>query len=124
MACWIARRLLCARLTRALRSCVSCSQPINSSRVHSRCGNNSRTTRLTWGRVIGGIFFPPVLLHLQQERSRQQRHRQVVIPAHPTPHLVLHQARFTLFHLELGLAAPARRPNLPQLHQRRIHRRV
>lgn len=58
MACLAARRLMCECLARSLRSCISCSQSISSSRVHSRWGSSSRTTRLTCGRVIKGIFSP------------------------------------------------------------------
>src|SRR5712691_11438728 len=124
-----ARGLMCERLTRSLRSCISCSQQISSSRVHSFLGSNSRTpchfaagtlTRLTCGRVIRGIFFPPLLLHLQQERPGQQSHCHVVLPACPATNLVLHQlhqARFPLLQLELRLDVPPARSHLPHLQQ-------
>src|SRR5438105_13798701 len=119
-----ARRLICERLTRSLRSCVSCSHQISSSLLHSFLGSNSRTTRLTCGRVISGIFFPPLVLHLQQERSRQQSHCHVVIPTRPATHLVLHQSRFALLQLELGFNVPSARAHLPHLQQRRCKRSV
>ena len=57
---------------RSLRSCVSSSHSSNSSGPNRSRGSISRTTRYTWGRVIRGIFSPPVLLQAQQERSTQQ----------------------------------------------------
>ena len=60
---WLTRRLAAwACLARSLRRWVSCSQSHNSACVQVRCGSNCRNTRVICGRVIWGIFFPPVLL--------------------------------------------------------------
>jgi hypothetical protein len=116
-AALIARRLMCERLTRSLRCCVSCSHTISSSLLHFLLGSSSRTTLLTCGRVISGIFPPPVLLHLQQECSGQQSHYHVVVPARPATHLVLHQSGLALLHLELGFDVPPHRSHLTHLQE-------
>ena len=59
-----------------------------------------------WGRVIRGIFSPPVLLQAQQERSTQQAHGYVVMPAGPATGLVFVQAHVALFRLELRFNGP------------------
>ncbi len=53
---------MCDRLARSLRCWVSLSQCCSSASVQMRCGSIWRNTRLICGRVIWGIFFPPVLL--------------------------------------------------------------
>ena len=63
---------MCDCLARALRSWVALSHWSNSARVQRRWGGSARSTRLTCGRVIWGIFFPPVLLKAQQEGTGQQ----------------------------------------------------
>ncbi len=40
-------------------------------------------SRYTWGRVIRGIFSPPILLPGQQEGFRQQAHGDVMVPLRP-----------------------------------------
>ena len=100
------RRLWWERRARSLRSCVSSSHSSNSSGPNRSRGSISRTTRYTWGRVIRGIFFPPVLLQAQQERSTQQAHGYVVMPAGPATGLVFVQAHVALFRLELRFNGP------------------
>src|SRR5437763_15846376 len=97
--CLRRRRLRCDRLARSLRSWVATSHWSNSARVHVRCGSSSRSTRLTWGRVIWGIFFPPVLLKGQLEGAREQGQGEVMVPAGPTAHLVLIQPRLSFGRL-------------------------
>ena len=63
-----ARRLAWERLARSLHSCVSSSHRSSSFGPNRSRGSISRTTRYTWGRVIRGIFFPPILLQTQEER--------------------------------------------------------
>src|SRR5439155_6118247 len=118
------RRLMCDCLARWLRSWVALSHWRSSARVHVRCGSNSRSTRLTWGRVIWGIFFPPVLLHGQQEGARQQGQGDVMVPALPPADLVLVQAGFAFAGCELGLNHPARRRDLGQGQQGRVLRGI
>ena len=60
-----ARRLAWERLARSLLSCVSSSHRNNSAGPNRSRGSISRTTRYTCGRVIRGIFFPPILLQAQ-----------------------------------------------------------
>ena len=60
-----ARRLAWERLARSLHSCVSSSHCSSSAGPNCSRGSISRTTRYTWGRVIRGIFFPPILLQAQ-----------------------------------------------------------
>src|SRR5437764_5383461 len=94
-------------LTRSLRSWVAVSQASRSAAVHTRWGSSSRSARLTWGRVIWGIFFPPVLLHLHQEGTGQQGEGDVMVPAGPAAHLIFIQAGLALLRLQLGLHHPA-----------------
>src|SRR2546421_12817736 len=115
---------MCDCLARALRSWVVRSQCSNSSSVQMRWGSNSRSTRLTCGRVIWGIFFPPVLLQGQQEGAGQQGQGDVMVPAGPTTDLILVQPRFPFGRLDLGLDDPAGRRDLGQRQQRRIRRGV
>ena len=96
-------------LARSLRSWVVTSHWSRSSPVQVRCGRSARSTRLTCGRVIWGIFFPPVLLEGQQKGGGEQGQGEVMVPAGPTAHLVLVQARFALVLLEAGLHRPAQR---------------
>ena len=94
---------MCACFARALRSWVSVSHWSSSARVQVRCGSTSRSTRLTCGRVRAGAFSPPVLLHRQQEGAGEQGQGDVMVPAGPTTHLVLIQARLSFGGLELRL---------------------
>src|SRR5438067_10880398 len=118
--CLRRRRLRCDRLARSLRSWVATSHWSNSARVHVRCGSSSRSTRLTWGRVIWGIFFPPVLLKGQQEGAREQGQGEVMVPAGPTAHLVLIQPRLSFGRLKLSLADPPGGRDLGQGQQWRV----
>ena len=59
-------------LARSLHSCVSSSHRSSSAGPNRSRGSISRTTRYTCGRVIRGIFSPPVLLQAQEKRSAQQ----------------------------------------------------
>jgi hypothetical protein len=107
-------------LARSLRSWVALSHWSSAACVHVRCGSNSRSTRLTWGRVIWGIFFPPVLLQGQQKGGGEQGQGAVMVPAGPTAHLVLVQACLTFGRFELGFNDPAGRRDLGQGQQGRV----
>jgi len=109
---------MCECLARALRSWVSVSHASNSACVQVRWGSTSRRTRLTCGRVSRGIFFPPLLLHGQQEGASEQGQGEVMVPAGPTPHLVFVQAGFAFGRLEFGLDGPAGGRDLGQRQQR------
>src|SRR2546429_7629414 len=111
---------MCERLARALRSWVVRSQCSRSSAVQVRWGKSTRSTRLTWGRVTNGIFFPPLLLHGQQEGTGEQGQGEVMMPAGPTAHLILIQSRFALGCLEFGLDHPPGGGHLSQGQQRRV----
>src|SRR5438067_11584622 len=111
-------------LERSLRSWVVTSHWSRSSTVQVRCGSSARSTRLTWGRVIWGIFSPPVLLEGQQEGAREQGQGEVMVPARPTAHLVFIQPRLALGRLERGRDDPAGCRDLGQGQQRRVGGRI
>src|SRR5437763_12693906 len=74
--------------------------------------SNSVNTARTCGTVTAGVFPPqPQPLPLQ-EPQRQQRQRHVVVPAHPTPHLVVLQPYFPVPFLQ-QLLDPVTRPMHP-----------
>lgn len=80
--------------------------------------------RYTWGRVICGCFFPPVLLQGQQEGTGEQTHGEMVMPPRPTPHLILIQRDQALVVLELRLDGPAAHGHPRQRLPRRVGGRV
>src|SRR5271169_2741067 len=58
--------------------------------------------------VNAGVFFPHPVLLPDDEPQGQQRERHVMVPTHPTAHLVVPQADFSLAGLEQLLdAVPA-----------------
>src|SRR5215212_6057904 len=118
------RRLACDRRARSLRSWVSSSHWSNATALNRSRGNNSRTTRATWGRVIWGIFSPPVLLEFQQEGTGQETHRHVVMPPRPPTHFILIQTDVALAGLELRLNRPPARRDPRQRLPRRLFRSV
>src|SRR6266404_991576 len=88
--------------------------------------SNSVKIARTCGTVTAGVFSPqPQPLGLQ-EPQRQQRQRHVVMPAHPTAHLVVVQPDLALALLEHLLDPVAGRmhprhlatPRLPRVGQR------
>src|SRR5579872_4086125 len=87
-------RLTCSAISAALGGRV-CNSRLNTSR---NCGT-----------VSAGIFPPQLPLLPVQEPQRQQRQRHVVVPAHPTPYLVLPQPHFPFAGAEqlLGPMPPA-----------------
>src|SRR5260370_17163850 len=93
------------------------STRLTSSAICSGLGGGVRNSRLNTCRscatVNAGVFFsqPPPLQ--RQEPQGQQRQRHVVVPAHPTPHLVVRQA-----DLPLGLPDPLLPPAAPGLPAR------
>ena len=101
------RRLWWERLARSLFNCVVSSHRSSSAGPNRSLGSISRTTRYTWGRVIRGIFSPPILLQAQQEGSRQQAQRDVMMPARPGAGFVLVQPHVALISLEFCLNVPA-----------------
>src|SRR5437016_9909765 len=111
-------------LARSLRSWVARSHWSRSARVRVRWGSTSRSSRLTWGRVIWGIFFPPVLLEGQQKGGGEQGQGDVMVPAGPAAHLVLVQAGLALGRFELGFNDPTGRCDLGQGQQGRVLRGV
>src|SRR5438132_11680005 len=115
---------MCECLARALRSWVATSQRSSSSCVHVRWGSNSRSTRLTCGRVIWGIFFPPVLLERQQEGTGEEAQGDVVVPTRPAAHLILIQPRFAFGRLDRGFDDPARRRARGQRQHWRVLRGI
>ena len=60
-----ARRFSCEHLALSLRCWTPSSHSSSSSGPNRVLGRSSRTTRYTWGLVIRGIFFPPILLQSQ-----------------------------------------------------------
>src|SRR5260370_2183778 len=91
------------------------STRLTSSAICSGLGGGVRNSRLNTCRscatVNAGVFFsqPPPLQ--RQEPQGQQRQRHVVVPAHPTPHLVVRQA-----DLPLGLLEHLLRPVALAMH--------
>src|SRR5437764_11447315 len=87
------------------------------------CRSNSVNTARTCGTVTAGVFSPqPQPLHLQ-EPQRQQRQRHVVVPAHPTAHLVVpppHPPPSLPPPLLPPLPRPLRPPPLPPLRPPRL----
>src|SRR5207245_102216 len=81
------------------------STRLTTSAIRSALGAGSRSnsvkTARTWGTVTAAVFPPqPQSLQLQEPQG-QQRQRHVVVPAHPTAHLIVRQP-----HLALALLQP------------------
>ena len=72
------------------------STRLTSSAICRRLGRGRRSSRVntcrTCDTVRAGLFFPLSLSLERHKPQRQQRQRHVVVPAHPTAHLVLSQA--------------------------------
>lgn len=111
---------MCDCFALALRCWVSLSHWSSSACVQLRWGSSSRSIRLTCGRVIWGIFSPPLLLHTQQERPSQHRQRHVVVPPPEATHLIFIQSRLSFGYLELSFDGPPSSPNLSHHEQRRL----
>ena len=92
-------RLFYVGMTRAKETLVVCNPATR--------GSSSCTTWYTWGRVIRGIFSPPILLQGQQECPSQQAHGNGMMPAGPGARFVLVQPHVALLSLEFGLNAPS-----------------
>src|SRR5439155_3546924 len=101
-----ARRLAWERFARSLRCWVPSTQCRSAAAVNRTRGSSSRTIRYACGRVIWGIFFPPLLLQRQQEGAGQQADHDMVVPAPPGAHLVFVQPHIALPGLELRLDWP------------------
>src|SRR4051812_24832578 len=86
--------------------------------------SNSVKIARIWDTVTAGVF-PPEPLPLQyQEPQRQQRQRDVVMPPHPAPDLVMRQPHLALALLEHLLDPVPARPRPHLLGQRGLRRRV
>src|ERR1035438_8280350 len=81
------------------RSTRLTSSAIRAALAGSGCNSRANTSRIS-GTVRAGIFPPEPILLQNQEPQRQQRKRHVVMPTHPTPHLVVTQAYLALARLE------------------------
>src|SRR5713101_3561398 len=64
------------------------------------CCSNRLNTSCSCVTVNAGVFFPQLPPLQRQEPQRQQRQRHVVVPADPTPHLVVAQPDFALAFLQ------------------------
>src|SRR5579872_3697875 len=80
---------------------------LTTAAIRSASGAGSRSSSVntcrTWDAVTAGVFPPQTQTLGLQEPQRQQRQGHVVLPAHPTAHLVLGQP-----HLLLALLQPLR----------------
>jgi hypothetical protein len=88
---------------------------VTCSAIRSGLGVGTRSSRVKISRtcdtVTAGVF-PPEAPPLQdQEPQRQKRQRHVVVPAHPTPNLVVRQPGFTLAGLKGLLDEPTILPS-------------
>src|SRR5262249_4397839 len=89
------------------------------------CGCKSRDTiSRTWGTVSAGVFFPQLSLLPFQEPQGQHRERHVVMPTHPTAHLIMTQPRFPFAGGEQLLCAVPPTVNGHDLNHRHIGRCV
>src|ERR1700692_3517942 len=76
------------------------STRLTSSAIRAALGGSGRSSRANTSPICGtaraGISPPEPILLQDQEPQRQKRERHVVMPAHPTPHLVVTQAHLAL----------------------------
>src|ERR1700728_1252863 len=97
------------------------SAAIRSGLGGSGCNNRANTSRIC-GTVRVGIFPPQPTLFQDQEPQRQQGQSHVVVPAHPTPHLVVAQPHSPLPCLQ-HLLDPVS-PTVCHHHPLQRHRRT
>src|SRR5260370_10751232 len=95
------------------------SPPLTTAAIRAAPGAGPRSssvnTARTCGTVTAGVF-PPQPQPLQlQEPQRQQRQRHVVLPAHPTAHLILTQT-----DLLFALRQPLLDAVTPAMHLRQL----
>ena len=114
---WAVRPFSWECWARSLRCWTSASHSSNSCGPNRSRGSSSRSTRYTWGRVIWGIFFPPILLQAKQEGPGQHAHRDMVMPTRPGAGLVFIQSHVALLSFELGFNAPSGAAHIGQGRQ-------
>src|SRR5262249_58717890 len=99
----------------SVRRAMSLTSAKSAASVRAGTSNAARIFRSS-GTVTAGAFFPHHPPLQQQVPQRQQRQRHMVVPAHPTAHLVLPQPHLPLGPLEQLLH---RVPPLLEPRQRR-----
>src|SRR5271156_2808977 len=92
-----------------------CMTRLTSSAICCAVGRGRRSKRVNTSRscdTVRTVFSPPNPASLQsQEPQSQQRQSHVVVPAHPTAHLIVAQPHFSLALLENLLDARTLRPS-------------
>ena len=105
-----------------MRRWISSTNATTVSASRGWAGSVTDSNTRTCGTVSAGAIPPQSAAQPHQEVLGQQRHRQVMMPAHPAAHLVVGQPHLVLALLDGLLHRPAH-PQQPHQRRRRCVRR-